>query len=59
MEEVEIRVVEHLCRWVNWEIQQESDHHIKTDAQAIEFRVKLKPDEERKVTYRVHYTWEF
>jgi hypothetical protein len=56
-EPVEIRVVEHLYRWNNWDITAKSDDFKKTDAQAIEFRVPVKPDEERTVTYTVHYSW--
>jgi hypothetical protein len=55
--EVEIQVVEHLSRWTNWEIKEESDSHVKVDAQTILYRVPLKPGEERKVRYRVHYSW--
>jgi hypothetical protein len=53
----EIRVVEHLFRWLNWELTAKSQDFTKTDAQTIEFRVPLKPDEEKTVTYTVHYTW--
>ena len=53
----EIRVVEHLYRWTNWEIKTKSQDFEKTDAQTIEFKVPLKPDEEKVVTYKVHYTW--
>ncbi len=56
-EAVEIRVVEHLYRWSNWTIAEKSQEFVKTDAQTIEFRVPLKPDEEKVVTYKVHYTW--
>ena len=56
-EAVEIRVVEHLYRWSNWTIAEKSQDFVKTDAQTIEFRVALKPDEEKVVTYKVHYTW--
>jgi hypothetical protein len=56
-EPVEIRVVEHLYRWSNWEIREKSLDFKKTDAQTIEFRVPLKPDEEQTVTYAVHYSW--
>ena len=56
-EPVEIRVVEHLYRWSNWEITAKSDDFKKTDAQTIEFRVPVQPDEERTVTYTVHYSW--
>ncbi len=56
-EPVEIRVVEHLFRWVNWEIPAKSADFRKTNAQEMEFRVPLKPDEEKTVTYTVHYSW--
>jgi hypothetical protein len=54
---VEIRVVEHLYRWSNWNITAKSDDFVKKDSQTIEFRVPVKPDEERTVTYTVHYSW--
>jgi hypothetical protein len=56
-EPIEVRVVEHLYRWTNWTITQKSDEFTKKDAQTIEFRVPLKPDEERSITYRVRYDW--
>jgi len=56
-EPVEIRVVEHLYRWTNWDITAKSDTFLKTNAQEMEFRVQLKPDEEKTVTYTVHYSW--
>ncbi len=56
-EPVEIRVVEHLFRWVNWSVTAKSHEFTKKDAQTIEFRVPLKPDEEQTLTYSVHYTW--
>jgi hypothetical protein len=54
---VEIRVVEHLYRWSNWNVTAQSDEFTKKDAQTIEFRIPVKPDEERTVTYTVHYSW--
>ncbi len=54
---VEIRVVEHLYRWSNWDITAKSDDFVKKDSQSIEFRVPVKPDEEKTVTYSVHYSW--
>jgi hypothetical protein len=54
---VEIRVVEHLYRWSNWEITAKSDDFVKKDSQTIEFRIPVKPDEEKTVTYTVHYSW--
>lgn len=56
-EPVEIRVVEHLSRYDNWELQEKSDDFTKLDSHTIEFRIPLKPDEERKIAYRVHYSW--
>jgi hypothetical protein len=56
-EPVEIRVVEHLFRWLNWEITSKSDPFVKTNAQTAEFRIPVKPDEEKTVTYAVHYSW--
>jgi hypothetical protein len=56
-EAAEFRVVEHLYRWNSWEITQKSDDFKKTDSQTIEFRLPVKPDEERTVTYTVHYSW--
>ena len=54
---VEIRVVEHLYRWSNWNLTAKSDDFTKKDAQTIEFRIPVKPDEEKTVTYTVHYSW--
>lgn len=54
---VEFRVVEHLYRWINWDIFQKSDDFIKTDSQTIEFHVLVKPGQEKTITYKVHYTW--
>lgn len=54
---VEFRVVEHLYRWINWEIVEKSHDFEKTDSQTIEFRVEVPAGEERVITYKVHYTW--
>ncbi|MCX6846661.1 MAG: DUF4139 domain-containing protein [Verrucomicrobia bacterium] len=56
-EPVEIRVVEHLTRFDNWEIKEKSADFRKLDSHTIEFPITLKPDEEKIVTYRVHYSW--
>lgn len=56
-EAVEVRVVEHLYRWTNWSIRDQSNDYSKKDAQTIEFRINLKPDEERTLSYTVHYAW--
>jgi|SRR5271157_1723733 len=56
-ERAEVRVVEHLYRGATWAIPTSSAPWVKTDAQTIEFRVTLNPDEEKVVTYTAHYTW--
>jgi hypothetical protein len=56
-EPVEIRVVEHLYRWTNWEIVEKSDTYLKTDSQTIEFRVQIPAGGEKTITYKVHYSW--
>jgi hypothetical protein len=52
-----VRVVEHLYRWSNWTITQESSGHRQVDSKTIEYEVTLRPDEERTLTYTAHYTW--
>lgn len=54
---VDVRVVEHLYRWSTWEVVTSSAPLQKTDSQTGEFRVSLKPDEEKTITYTVRYTW--
>ncbi len=54
---VEVRVVERLYRWTNWEILKNSDPFKKTDSQLIEFSVVIPPDGEKTVSYQVHYSW--
>ncbi|MFZ4776609.1 MAG: DUF4139 domain-containing protein [Terrimicrobiaceae bacterium] len=56
-EPVTIRVVEHLYRWNNWEITDKNATFLKLSSDEIEFRVELKPGEERKINYTVHYSW--
>jgi len=57
VEAAEVRVVEHLYRWTNWAIKTPSNPFVKTDAQTAEFRVQLKPNEVKTITYTVHYSW--
>jgi hypothetical protein len=56
-EQVEVRVVEHLYRWSNWDIVAKSTDYRKIDAQTIEFPVKVPADGETTVTYTVVYSW--
>jgi len=56
-EPVEIHVVEHAARGGSWTLTTQSQPHVKKDATTFEFRVPLKPDEEKTVTYTIRYTW--
>ena len=56
-EPVDVRVVEHLYRWINWDISSKSDSFKKTNSQTIEFPVTLEPDGEKTITYTTHYSW--
>lgn len=56
-EPAEIRVVEHLYRWHNWEVTAKSQDYRKLDSETIEFPVSIPAGGEVKVTYSVHYTW--
>jgi hypothetical protein len=56
-EAVMVRVVEHLYRWTNWKLSEQSQESRKSDAQTVEFPVTIAPDGEQVVTYTVHYSW--
>jgi hypothetical protein len=56
-EEIEIRVVEHMFRWSEWKILDESHEYTKTDSQTIEYRVPVEAGGETQVTYTVRYQW--
>jgi hypothetical protein len=56
-EPVEVRVVEHLYRAINWDIASSSTEYKKTDSHTIEFPVTIAPDDEKTITYTAHYTW--
>ena len=56
-EPVEIRVVEHMYRWVQWELKAESMPSRKSDARTIEFRPKVKAGGEAVINYTVRYSW--
>lgn len=55
--DIEVRVVEHMYRWIQWEIREGSQEYTKTDARTIEFRPRIAPGEEATITYTGHYTW--
>ncbi len=54
---VEIRVVEHLFRWSEWEITNSNKEYTKTSSSTIEYRVIVNPGEEVQIDYTVHYQW--
>jgi hypothetical protein len=56
-EAVNVRVVEHLYRWTNWKLSEQSQNSTKKDAQTIEFPVTVAADGAQVVTYTVHYSW--
>ncbi|MBU3665832.1 MAG: hypothetical protein FGM15_08165 [Chthoniobacterales bacterium] len=56
-EPVNVRVVEHLYRWHNWDITQKNADFIKIDPGQIQFRVDVPAEGERKLNYTVVYTW--
>ncbi|HKN36962.1 MAG TPA: hypothetical protein VJX16_27265 [Terriglobales bacterium] len=56
-EPVQVRVLEHLYRWTNWKMVENSDDYRKKDAQTVEFPVTIAPDGEQVVAYTVHYSW--
>ncbi|MBS1849510.1 MAG: DUF4139 domain-containing protein [Acidobacteria bacterium] len=56
-EAVNVRVVEHLYRWTNWKLTEQTHPSKKTDAQTVEFPVTVAPDGEQVITYTVHYSW--
>lgn len=53
---VEIRVIEYPFRWHEWKLTAQSDRMVESNKTAIEFRVPVKPNEERTVTYTVLYS---
>jgi hypothetical protein len=54
---VEIRVVEHLARYTQWEILDANVEYTQTNATTIEFRPTVQPGEETVITYTVRYTF--
>src|SRR6266498_2821786 len=56
-ESVDVRAVEHLYRWTNWKLADQSTNFNKKDAQTIEFPVTIVPNGEQVITYTAHYTW--
>ncbi len=56
-EAVDVLVKENLYRWVNWAIVSRTDNYEKQDSRTIHFPVTVAKDGEKKVRYKVRYTW--
>ena len=56
-ESANVRVVEHLYRWNNWKLTDQSHQSKKRDAQTIEFPLEVAANGEQVVNYTVHYSW--
>jgi hypothetical protein len=56
-EDVEVQVREFLFRWSGWSVVSSSQAYDKEDARTILFTVKVPKNSNRKVQYRVRYTW--
>jgi hypothetical protein len=56
-EAVEVRVVEHLYRWSEFEIVRADAEYEQTADQTIEFRPVLRPGGRRSIHYTVRYSW--
>jgi hypothetical protein len=52
-----VSVIEHLYRWSNWAITNKSGDFTKTDSRTVEFPMQLAANEEKTLTYTVHYSW--
>jgi hypothetical protein len=56
-EPVEVLVYEHPWRWNEWDITKSNTDWEKVDQTTIKFPVKLRPDEEKIITYTIRYNW--
>jgi hypothetical protein len=56
-EPVKVRIVEHMNRGENWEIQTKSADYTKLDSHTLEFPIDIPAKGEAKLTYAVRYTW--
>lgn len=52
-----IRVVEHLYRWSNWRLIEQSQAFEKVDSDTIAFEVEAPAEGKARVSYRVRYEW--
>ncbi len=56
-EPITVKVLEKLYRWSEWTVREKSHDFEKVDSRTIIFPVRIEPDKEVVVTYRVRYQW--
>ncbi len=56
-ENISVTVVEHLWRYMNWEIKDNNVQFVKKDAQTVEYTVTVPRNGETKISYTAHYWW--
>ena len=56
-EDIEILVVEHLWRYVNWDITAKTHNFDKKDVKTVEFKIPVLKNSETKLSYTIHYWW--
>jgi hypothetical protein len=54
---VTVKVLEHLYRGDNWDIQEKSAAYVKLDSHTLQFPVQVAAKGEATLTYTVRYTW--
>lgn len=54
---VDVDVVEHLFRAVNWEIVDKSSNYEKRDSSTVAFPITVPAHGQQQVSYTVHYSW--
>jgi len=52
---VEVRMVEHLFRWSEWQIMEECGEHTKVDQGTVEWHLQVPANGESTCTYTVRY----
>ena len=56
-EDVDVRVVEHLYRWLQWKIADSSQDYTPTDARTVEYQAHIPAGGQIIINYNVHYSW--
>jgi hypothetical protein len=54
---VKVKIVENMYRATGWKILSSSDEYKKDNAHQVNFMVNIAPEQEKTITYKVHYTW--